>query len=66
MKVNESLPHPVSFPNQSVVLCASTLPLDESEGSDVKESTAIAVPRNFIDHPQPTDIPPQDTCEDTQ
>ncbi|MPC44270.1 E3 ubiquitin-protein ligase RNF180 [Portunus trituberculatus] len=67
MKVNELLPHPVSFPNQSVVLCASTLPLDESsqvspsEASDVKEGAATVVPRNFTDL-QPTDVPPEDTC----
>lgn len=67
MKVNESLPHPVSFPNQSVVLCASMLPLDESgqvslsEASDVKEGDVLDVPRSFTDLPQSADIPLQDS-----
>ncbi|KAK8388241.1 hypothetical protein O3P69_020257 [Scylla paramamosain] len=67
MKVNEPLPHPVSFPNQSVILCASALPLDESvqvsplEVSGVKEGAALGVPRSFTDLPHPADISPQDS-----
>lgn len=72
VKVGEALPHPVSFPNHSVSLCASALPLDEpgqippSEVCDVREGVALDAPINFTAPPQTGDTTSQANCKDTQ
>lgn len=63
MKVGEVQPHPVSFPNCSVVLCASSLPLDQPTQTlmpadgDPKESVGPDVPRSFTEDRDATSSP---------
>lgn len=69
IKVSEVHPNPVSFPNCSVALCASALPLDEatqsskSDDGDAKEAVGPNVSRNFIDGAASTS---QASCKGTQ
>lgn len=56
MKIGEVHPHPVSFPNYSIVLCDSSLPLDEptqclnSDDGDPREVVGPTDSRSFTDH----------------
>lgn len=71
MKASEVHPHPVSFPNCSVALCASSLPLDEPTQSlkpadgDAKEGVGPDVSMSITDDRGATSSP-QTSCKGTQ
>lgn len=72
MKVGEVYPHPVSFPNCSVELCASTLPLDTSmqsnksdDGDTVESVESSNAPRSFTDECVAASTS-QTSCKDAQ